>query len=386
MALNAAEKARIAGRKEAVKAGVAKGQSAKESRKRYYVETRIGEMKAKGKTVTPELRKQLREKFNSGDVSRKGFAAPKKKVSSSSSSSSPVISGTPTAPSSKGRSATSNMKGVSGYKAGTSKPSSKVSKVAKKKSSGGVLGALKGFAGKIDRVAGKVGNFANNELLGFDDIKRYDKYMGSGEYGKAAKSLGAAYLEAGSTIGSAGAGALASGGSKGVVASTKGGLSAIKAARAAKLAKASRIGAKGTSPVGSITGRSAARLARSIDVPGNYGGVAGRSLIKGGVKKVAPKVAKRVPRVAKTVSKPMVKSTSKPLTSKAVVRKSISKPLAKKVSKPVAKTTRPRNYSKSTGKPFTAKQEAAFKKEYSRVNKNASAVRQRREAARKFPG
>ena len=70
--------ARVAARKDAVKAGTAKGLDAKEARKRFYVETRVAELKKKGVTVDAAKRKQLREKFNSGDVSRKGFAAPPK--------------------------------------------------------------------------------------------------------------------------------------------------------------------------------------------------------------------------------------------------------------------------------------------------------------------
>ena len=62
----------------------------KESRKRFYVKTRVAELEKTGKPVSAEKRKQLRQKFNSGDVSRKGFAAPKKKTGGSSSSSSPV--------------------------------------------------------------------------------------------------------------------------------------------------------------------------------------------------------------------------------------------------------------------------------------------------------
>ena len=62
-----------------------KGITRAQARQRYYVQTRIAEMKAKGKTVTPEMRKQLQQKFQSGDVSRRGFAAPKKKTGSSSS-------------------------------------------------------------------------------------------------------------------------------------------------------------------------------------------------------------------------------------------------------------------------------------------------------------
>ena len=92
-----------------------KGITTGQARQRFFVQTRMAEMKAKGKTVTPEMRKQLQQKFQSGDVARKGFAAPKKKaVSSSSSSSSSVVTPkatTKVAP----RSATSNMKGISGY-------------------------------------------------------------------------------------------------------------------------------------------------------------------------------------------------------------------------------------------------------------------------------
>ena len=95
-----------------------KGITRAQARQRFYVQTRMAEMKAKGKTVTPEMRKKLQQKFQSGDVARKGFAAPKKKTggsssSSSSSSSSAVTSKATTkvAP----RSATSNMKPIAGW-------------------------------------------------------------------------------------------------------------------------------------------------------------------------------------------------------------------------------------------------------------------------------
>jgi hypothetical protein len=72
---------------------MASNSSAKKmARQKFYVQTRISEMQAKGKTVTPEMRKQLRQKFQSGDVARKGFAAPKKKTSGTSSSSSSTSS------------------------------------------------------------------------------------------------------------------------------------------------------------------------------------------------------------------------------------------------------------------------------------------------------
>ena len=225
MAVNADVKAKnrdmIASRKENRKAFVAqktaeKGITAKQARQRFYVQTRMSEMKAKGKTVTPEMRKQLQQKFQSGNVSRKGFAAPKKKVSSSSSSSSSVISGLPTAPSSKGRSATSNMKGVSGYKAGSTKPSS-MSSDSKKGRSGG----------------GKVYDFARNELLGIDDFGRVGKNLKKGNYGKAAKSAAAGVLELGGSVATI----------FGVGAGVKAATAATKAARVAKSRRALLIAA-----------------------------------------------------------------------------------------------------------------------------------------------
>jgi len=81
---NAGVAKRVADRKAFVKDKVAsKGLDKKEARKRFYVQTRVSEMKAKGKTVTPEVRKDLRKKFESGNVSRAGFATPKKKSGSS---------------------------------------------------------------------------------------------------------------------------------------------------------------------------------------------------------------------------------------------------------------------------------------------------------------
>jgi heme-binding NEAT domain protein len=81
---NPAVAKRVADRKAFVKDKVAsKGIDAKQARQRFYVQTRMAEMKAKGKTVTPEMRKELQKKFQSGNVSRAGFAAPKKKSGSS---------------------------------------------------------------------------------------------------------------------------------------------------------------------------------------------------------------------------------------------------------------------------------------------------------------
>ena len=73
-----------------------KGTTTGQARQRFYVQTRMAEMKAKGKTVTPEMRKQLQKKFQSGDVARKGFAAPKKKTGGSGpvTVKSPVIKST----------------------------------------------------------------------------------------------------------------------------------------------------------------------------------------------------------------------------------------------------------------------------------------------------
>jgi hypothetical protein len=75
-----------------------KGITDKQANQRFFVQTRMSEMKAKGKTVTPEMRKQLQQKFQSGDVARKGFAAPKKKTGGSSSSSSSTSTTSTTKP------------------------------------------------------------------------------------------------------------------------------------------------------------------------------------------------------------------------------------------------------------------------------------------------
>ena len=79
----------------------AKGITKKQANQRFFVQTRMAEMKAKGKTVTPEMRKKLQQKFQSGNVSRKGFAAPKKKAVSSSSTTTttkPTVTSSPTKP------------------------------------------------------------------------------------------------------------------------------------------------------------------------------------------------------------------------------------------------------------------------------------------------
>jgi ribosomal protein L13E len=89
---NPAVAKRIADRKAFVKDKVAsKGITPKQARQRFYVQSRMAEMKAAGKTVGPEQRKQLQQKFQSGNVSRKGFAAPAKKTGTTTSTVKPVV-------------------------------------------------------------------------------------------------------------------------------------------------------------------------------------------------------------------------------------------------------------------------------------------------------
>ena len=71
---NPNSKKKIAARQTASKAS---GMSAQ----KFYVKTRMAEAAKGGKTVSA---KDLRKKFQSGDVSRKGFGAPKKKTGSGS--------------------------------------------------------------------------------------------------------------------------------------------------------------------------------------------------------------------------------------------------------------------------------------------------------------
>ena len=54
----------------------------KAARQKFFVQTRMKELKAKGVTVDAAKRKELRQKFQSGNVSRAGFGAPKKKAAS----------------------------------------------------------------------------------------------------------------------------------------------------------------------------------------------------------------------------------------------------------------------------------------------------------------
>jgi len=305
MAMNASEKARIAGRKEAVKAGTAKGLTAKESRKRYYVRTRVAELEKAGKPVSAEKRKQLREKFNSGDVSRRGFAAPKKQVKAIElpQTTSPVSKSRPPSGGRGGR--TSTMPGSSS--------SSSSSASTKKGRSGG----------------GKVYDFARNELLGVDDFGRVGKNLRKGNYGKAAKSAGAGVLELGSTVASI----------FGVGLGVKGLMGATKAAKLAKGAKGasnlkyyknlakgkqSRNYGKVVPTTSKVRKTTKSQQAKAYNYYSNLGKPAAKTVAKT-AKKSTPAVAKRSPRVAKTVVKPMVKSTSKPLTSKAVVKTAVKK-------------------------------------------------------------
>ena len=64
-------------RRAFVKAAVAKGMARQEALKRFYVQTRVKELTAAGKPVTAEVRAQLRKNFESGNVKRGEFGAPK---------------------------------------------------------------------------------------------------------------------------------------------------------------------------------------------------------------------------------------------------------------------------------------------------------------------
>jgi hypothetical protein len=167
---------RVSDRKAFVSENMAsKGTTAKQARQRFYVQTRMSELEKKtGKPVSAEKRKELQQKFQSGDVARKGFAAPKKKMSGSSSSSSVAPKVTPKVQprtdtegrmgpksSPKGRPATSNMQGIRGYGRVDSKGRTGMGATAPKRSGmaqanprtaklvGGVLGGLKSIGSSI---------------------------------------------------------------------------------------------------------------------------------------------------------------------------------------------------------------------------------------------
>ena len=67
----------------------------KAARQKFFVQTRAKELAAKGVTVDAAKRKELRQKFQSGNVSRAGFGAPKKKAASSMSSTSSTVGAVP---------------------------------------------------------------------------------------------------------------------------------------------------------------------------------------------------------------------------------------------------------------------------------------------------
>ena len=115
-------KAKVTARKTARKES---GMSAQ----KFYVKTRMAEAAKGGKTVNA---KDLRKKFQSGEVTRKGFGAPKKSTggtgSSSTGSSSKGSSSTgssSTVKDNRKRSATQNMRGAAGYIPGRIQKSTK---------------------------------------------------------------------------------------------------------------------------------------------------------------------------------------------------------------------------------------------------------------------
>ena len=341
MAMNTFEQARIAGRKEAVKAGVAKGLSPYEARKRYYVRTRVAELEKAGKPVSAEKRKQLRENFNSGNVSRRGFAAPKKKVSSSSSSSSSVISGTPSVSSSRMPNR-NQIEGRGSYKSGPSSSSSS-STSSKKGRSGG----------------GKVYDFARNELLGVDDFGRVGKNLRKGNYGKAALSAAAGIGELGTTALSV----------FGIGAGIKAATTAAKVAKVAKGAKAVK-GAKSVSNMKYYKNLAKGKQAK------NYG-------------KVVPTTKKVVPltKAQKASNMKYYKNLGKPAakvkkTSNLSYYKNLGKPVAKSTAKSAAKSgakttakSGAKTVAKSTAKtiPKTTKaQKASNMKYYKNLGKSPS--------------
>lgn len=97
----------------------------KMARQKFFVQTRVKEMQAKGKTVDAAKRKELRQKFQSGNVSRAGFGAPKKKAASSMSSTSSTAKATPAMP----------AKGKPGYSASSAQRSTSVSQIVRSRDS-----------------------------------------------------------------------------------------------------------------------------------------------------------------------------------------------------------------------------------------------------------
>jgi hypothetical protein len=64
-------------RRAFVSAAVAKGMARQEALKRFYVQTRVKELTAAGKPVDSAVRAQLRKNWESGNVKRAEFGAPK---------------------------------------------------------------------------------------------------------------------------------------------------------------------------------------------------------------------------------------------------------------------------------------------------------------------
>ena len=233
------------------------------SAQKYYVQTRMAEAAKSGKTLD---RAALRKKFQSGDVARKGFGAPPKRSSSSSSSSSKKTDTSPTTDSSSRR----------GYQSPTSKTTSTSTKRGTGYRSADAYGSSTGpvtrsvrriskYKSKYDKSENRVGKFIKNELLGVDDFKRVGKYVKSGDYGKAAKSLGAGVFELGSSAATlTGVGAAARGAQ--AVKTIRAGAAAAKAAEAAKLTKIANAGAK------TVKAAQEAAKARAILKAGQIGG------------------------------------------------------------------------------------------------------------------
>jgi hypothetical protein len=88
-------------RKQFVSAKVAQGVSREAAKQQFYVQTRAKELAAQGKEVTPAVRAQLRQNWQSGKVTREGFGAPKKPMTNTATkpvtntSTKPVVNNAP---------------------------------------------------------------------------------------------------------------------------------------------------------------------------------------------------------------------------------------------------------------------------------------------------
>lgn len=78
-------------RKQFVAAKVAQGVSRDTAKQQFYVQTRVKELKAAGKEVTPAVRAQLRQNWQAGNVKRAEFGAPKKAGDNGGSSPKPTV-------------------------------------------------------------------------------------------------------------------------------------------------------------------------------------------------------------------------------------------------------------------------------------------------------